>query len=106
MATNKTYQQPKLEKVSLSTAMQALADPCRIAIVRAMLNRPDHEFACNEFEFDLSKATISHHFETLRDAGIIQTRGDGRKCLSSLRQTSFEKRFPGLLDLVLRETVS
>ena len=101
MATGKTYQQPDLEEVSLPAAMQALADPCRLAIVRTMLDRPDHEFACNEFELDLSKATVSHHFETLRDAGIIQTRVDGRRCLSSLRRSALEKRFPGLLKLVV-----
>ncbi|MEZ5326275.1 MAG: helix-turn-helix domain-containing protein [Verrucomicrobiales bacterium] len=104
MATSKIYQQPGMEQVTLSAAMQALADPCRLAIVRRMLEQPEHEFACNEFELDLSKATISHHFETLRDAGLIQTRVDGRKCLSSLRRASFEARFPGLLDLVLNET--
>lgn len=100
MATTKTYQQPKLEKVSLPLAMHALADPGRLAIVRTLLQHPDHEFACNGFGLDLSKATISHHFETLRNAGLIKTRVDGRKCLSSLRKNSFEKRFPGLLNLV------
>lgn len=103
MATTKTYQQPKLETVALPVAMQALADPCRLAIVRALLQHPHHEFACNEFGLDLSKATISHHFKTLRNAGLIKTRVDGRKCLSSLRETSFEKRFPGLLNLVATE---
>ncbi|MDA0814676.1 MAG: helix-turn-helix domain-containing protein [Verrucomicrobia bacterium] len=103
MGTTKKYQQPNMADVTLSTAMQVLADPCRLAIVRTMLEQPDHEFACNEFELDLSKATISHHFEALRDAGLIQTRVDGRRCLSSLRRESFEARFPGLLDLVTNE---
>ena len=106
MGTTKTYQQPNLEEVTLSTAMQALADPCRLAIVRTMLDQPEHEFACNEFDLDLSKATISHHFEVLRDAGLIQTRVDGRKCLSSLRRESLEARFPGLLELVTNEPAS
>ena len=100
MATGKIYQHPKLESVTLPFAMQALADPCRLAIVRQMLARPDHEFACNEFELELGKATISHHFETLRDAGIIESRVEGRKCLSTLRQKEFERRFPGLLKLI------
>ncbi len=83
--------------------MQALADPWRLTIVRQMLAKPGHEFACNEFELDLGKATISHHFETLRDAGLIESRVEGRKCLSALREMEFEKRFPGLLALVLGE---
>jgi DNA-binding transcriptional ArsR family regulator len=103
MATTRIYQQPELREVTLPAALQALADPCRLAIVRAMLEKPGHEFACNEFDLGLSKATISHHFATLRDAGLIKTRAEGRKCLSSLRRKSFEKRFPGLLALVLRD---
>ncbi|MFT5105659.1 MAG: DNA-binding transcriptional ArsR family regulator [Pseudoalteromonas tetraodonis] len=100
MATSKIYHHPKLKSVTLPFAMQALADSCRLAIVRQMLEQPEHEFACNEFELDLGKATVSHHFETLREAGIIESRVEGRKCLSSLRLKEFEKRFPGLLDLV------
>jgi DNA-binding transcriptional ArsR family regulator len=50
--------------------------------------------------FDLSKATVSPHFETLRDAGFIRTRADGRRCLSSPSRTAFDERFPGLLKLV------
>ena len=103
MATTKTYQHPKLASVTLASAMQALADPCRLRIVRQMLKKPDHAFACNEFDLDLGKATVSHHFETLRESGIIESRVDGRKCLSQLRQREFEKRFPGLLDLVLKD---
>lgn len=103
MAMPKVYQHPNLEQVSLSTAMQALADPCRVAIVRALFSDQDREFACNEIALDISKATVSHHFETLREAGIIFTRVDGRKCLSSIRRKEFPQRFPGLLELVLNE---
>lgn len=104
MAPPKAYHHPDLEDVTLPTAMQALADPCRVAIVRALFSDQDREFACNEIELDISKATVSHHFEALREAGIILTRVDGRKCLSSIRRKEFNQRFPGLLDLVLKET--
>ena len=100
MSPPRTYALPELEDISLPSALAALSDPCRLQIVRKMLEQPEHEFACNEFELDLCKATVSHHFETLREAGVIQTRVEGRKCLSSLRRESFEKRFPGLLELV------
>ena len=104
MPQPKTYHHPDLEDVSLSVAMQALADPCRVAIVRALFSDQDREFACNEIPLDLSKATISHHFEALREAGIILTRVEGRKCLSSIRRKEFTQRFPGLLKLVLSES--
>jgi DNA-binding transcriptional ArsR family regulator len=103
MSSTKTYAHPALKEVTLASAMQALADPCRVAIVRALMSDEDREFACNEIELEISKATVSHHFETLREAGVIMTRVEGRKCLSSVRRKEFAKRFPGLLELVLRE---
>ena len=106
MAPPKAYHHPDLDDVSLSTAMQALADPCRVAIVRALFSDQDRELACHEIELDISKATVSHHFEALREAGIILTRVDGRECLSSIRRKEFNQRFPGLLDLVVKETES
>jgi DNA-binding transcriptional ArsR family regulator len=53
------------------------------------------------FELGLSKATLSHHFRVLREAGLVRTRLDGRKRLLSLRIDDLEARFPGLLDAVL-----
>jgi DNA-binding transcriptional ArsR family regulator len=103
MAPTKSYRHPDLADVSLSEAMQALADPCRVEIVRTSLEAGGRELACNEIPLTQSKATVSHHFEALREAGVIQTRAEGTKCLSSVRQKEFDKRFPGLLSLVLAE---
>lgn len=103
MAAMKAYFHPELSAVPLSTALQALSDPCRVAIVRMMLAEPEREFACNEFPVELSKATVSHHFETLRGAGLIKTRVEGTRCLSKARAEAFSERFPGLLELVRAE---
>lgn len=101
----KEYPQPDLNDIPLHTLMQALADPCRLQIVYQLLRAPlDSEFACNEFEIDLAKATISHHFQVLRESGLIRTRMDGTKCLSSLRAIELETNFPGILQ-VLRSQV-
>jgi DNA-binding transcriptional ArsR family regulator len=67
--------------------------------VRALAERG--ELACNEIALDVSKATRSHHFDVLRDAGLIYTRTEGTKCMTSIRETELSKRFPGLLKLVL-----
>ncbi len=102
----KTFSHPNLESVSLASVMQALADPCRLKIVLALKETQGKEFACKDFQLDISKATASHHFETLRNAGIIQTRSEGVKCLSSLREDELNKRFPGLLDLIAAEAAT
>jgi Predicted transcriptional regulators len=96
----KVYSHPSLNQVELATIMQALSDPCRIAIIRALAD--GRELACNEIALDISKATRSHHFDVLREAGLIFTRADGTKCMTSLRKPELEKRFPGLLRLIAK----
>jgi len=96
----KTYAHPAMRDVALPAVMQAMADPCRLAIVRQLLQSKGRALACNEVELDVAKATRSHHFEVLRAAGIIFTQMDGTKCMTSVRRAELNKRFPGLLKLV------
>ncbi|GAA0649738.1 hypothetical protein GCM10009548_14240 [Streptomyces malaysiensis subsp. malaysiensis] len=51
----------------------------------------------------VGKAALSHHFSVLRAAGLIEQRDMGPRRVSRLRRPEFDRRFPGLLDLVLRE---
>jgi len=60
-----------LSKVPLDRVMHTLSDPCRIAIIRALVEVEDGEMACNEIPLEISTATWSHHFDVLRDAGLI-----------------------------------
>lgn len=97
MAT-KTYSHPNIEAIELAAVMQALSDPCRLAIVRTLLEAG--ELACHEVPLTIAKATRSHHFSVLREAGLIVTRCEGTKCMTSVRESEIEARFPGLLNLV------
>ena len=56
-----------------AAVMQALSDPCRVAIVQELLQARGRALACNEVRLEVSKATRSHHFEVLRAAGLIFT---------------------------------
>lgn len=96
----KHYTHPAMSEVTLPAIMQALADPCRLAIVRDLQQAGGRALACNEVRLEVSKATRSHHFEVLRSAGIIFTEMEGTKCMTSLRRRELNKRFPGLLKLV------
>jgi DNA-binding transcriptional ArsR family regulator len=96
----KAYAHPAMRDVSLHTVMQALSDPCRIAIVRELLEAKGRALACNEVRLSISKATRSHHFEVLRAAGIIHTKTEGTRCLTSLRRKELDRHFPGLLELI------
>jgi DNA-binding transcriptional ArsR family regulator len=96
----KSYSHPALEDVSLAVVMQALSDPCRVSIVRALLSAKGKELACADIKLEISKATRSHHFDVLRDAGVIASRCEGTKCMTSLRRRELDHRFPGLLKLI------
>ena len=95
-----SFPHPRLEDVPLAAALHALADPCRLAIVRRLAE--GGEFSCAAAAcHDVPKSTLSNHFKILRGAGLIRTRPAGRDHLSLLRRDEFEGRFPGLLATVL-----
>ena len=91
--------EPELEAVSLAVMMAALSDPVRVAIVRELACRG--EATCGAFEVGVSKATRSHHFKVLREAGLTHTRAEGTHRIVMLRRDEVEVRFPGLLGAVL-----
>ncbi len=86
----------------MPSILHALSDPARLEIVRRLA--AGSEWSCGRFELGLSKATLSHHFRVLREAGVLRTRPDGRKRLLSLRESDLNARFPGLLQAVLADT--
>jgi len=96
----KTYNHPEVSEVPLTEVMQALSDPCRIDILRALFDA--EELSCCEVPLKISKATRSHHFDVLRRAGPILTRTEGTRCMTSVRKEEVDRKFPGLLDLVLK----
>lgn len=93
------FDEPDLEVVSLAAMMAALSDPVRVAIVRELALRG--EATCGAFEVGVSKATRSHHFKVLREAGLTRTRAEGTHRFVALRREEVEDRFPGLLIAVL-----
>jgi DNA-binding transcriptional ArsR family regulator len=93
-------EQPEIEAVELADVLQALSDPARLEIVRALAAEGERQ--CGTFDLGLTKATRSHHFKVLRAAGVTDTRIEGTARFVSLRRDELEARFPGLLDAVTR----
>lgn len=91
--------QPDLADVTLSQVMHALGDDLRLQIVAVLA--AEGERRCGTFELGVSKATRSHHFRVLREAGITDTRVEGAARHVTLRRDELEARFPGLLEAVL-----
>jgi DNA-binding transcriptional ArsR family regulator len=91
--------EPRTEDLSLAAVMAALSDPARVEIVRVLA--AEGERTCGTFDLGLSKATRSHHFKVLREAGLTRTRAAGTHRHVSLRRDDVDARFPGLLSAVL-----
>jgi DNA-binding transcriptional ArsR family regulator len=91
--------EPRTEDLSLAAVMAALSDPARVEIVRVLA--AEGERTCGTFDLGLSKATRSHHFKVLREAGLTRTRAEGTHRHVSLRRDDVDARFPGLLAAVL-----
>jgi DNA-binding transcriptional ArsR family regulator len=96
----RTPPHPRIEQVPLPAVLHALSDPARLAIVRALGS--DGEMACGSLPVQVSKSTLTHHLKVLREGGVTLTRCQGVQRLVSLRFPELERRFPGLLDAILR----
>jgi DNA-binding transcriptional ArsR family regulator len=92
--------EPPTDTLDLTTVLQALGDPVRLQIVRALAL--DGERVCGSMDLGVSKATRSHHFKVLREAGLTHTRLEGTRRYVRLRHDALDARFPGLLDAVLQ----
>jgi hypothetical protein len=58
---------------------------------------------CGQFGLSIAKSTAARHFRVLLEAGLIRQWDDGNTKRNGLRRDEIEQRFPGLLDMVLRE---
>ena len=59
---------------------------------------------CGAVTLPVTKSTASHHFKTLLDAGVIAERSQGTRKYLHLRREELDRRFPELIDSVLRAT--
>lgn len=85
----------------MEQVLKALGDPVRISIVKQLLAATGEEMACGTFDYAVTKATFSHHLQILREAGVIRTRQEGTRRMTSLRSDELKKRFPGLIDVII-----
>jgi DNA-binding transcriptional ArsR family regulator len=94
---------PERDEIELPAVLHALSDPHRLDIVRKLAEDSEPR-PCGTFDLEVTKSTLTHHFRTLREAGVIEQRREGTARLTSLRREDLDARFPGLLDAVLSST--
>lgn len=82
----------------LNEVFKAVADPTRRQILALLRDRPLTAGAIAE-HFDLSKPSISHHLNQLKEANLIYGERDGTSITYHLNMTVFEEFVATVLDL-------
>ena len=74
--------------MSAPAALQALAEPQRMAIVELLRNgeRPVGDLVTH---LELSQPAVSKHLRVLRDAGLVESRVDAQRRLYRIRPEPF-----------------
>jgi DNA-binding transcriptional ArsR family regulator len=81
-----------------TNAFEALADPTRRAILKAL--RKGSKTAGELAEgFELTKPTLSHHFKVLRTAGLVRAESRGTSVVYTLQTNVLEDLAAELLEL-------
>lgn len=97
------YPVPDLADVQLVDVLRAVADPIRLDMVRRLANGEPQPKSALTAECHVQKSTLSHHFKTLREAGLTQWQVNGRTHSIRLRRAELDERFPGLIDSLLTD---
>jgi DNA-binding transcriptional ArsR family regulator len=98
--TTRSLPQPDREEIRVETVLQALGEPVRLQIVRALADNPQG-VACGEIELPVTASTRAHHLRTLREAGVLSTHTEGTRRISTLRREDLDALYPGLLTGIL-----
>jgi len=93
---------PAIEDLSLESVLYALADPTRLEIVKRLASGNCGLNCSMAAPADLPKSTQSHHFQVLREAGLIHSERRGTEVVNSLRCGELEKKFPGVVSSILK----
>ena len=83
----------------MDLVFKALQDPTRRRIL-ALLRQRDLSAGEIADSFDISKPSISHHLDLLRQARLVSSRRDGQFIIYSLETTVLDESLAWILDLV------
>ena len=83
---------------SNQTVWKALADPTRRAIIKTLKRESKTAGAIAE-EFPMTRASLSHHFNILKNADLVRTERRGQHIVYSLNATVLDDVATILMDL-------
>lgn len=95
---------PYPSEIKLGPIFAALSDPVRLEVVLALAAKPEKIRHCSSFNLPVSKQTRTHHFRVLRESGLIRQVDLGNSRTNQLRIVELNRKFPGLIELLLKST--
>jgi DNA-binding transcriptional ArsR family regulator len=101
-AMQRPFVHPAVDDLTLESVLYALSDPTRLEIIKTLANQGCGMNCSAAAPADLPKSTLSHHFQVLREAGLIQSERRGTEVVNSLRYADLDKRFPGVVASILK----
>lgn len=93
---------PPLENVTLEGILYALADPVRLEIIRRLAKEGCGMNCQAAAPLNMPRSTQSHHYQILREAGLIRSERRGVEVVNTLRCDEIATRFPGLVAAILK----
>lgn len=100
--TSRIPPHPDSTDITLQGVLEALVDPVRRSIV-AQLHLADDPISCGNFDIPVARSTATHHFNVLREAGLIRQHYTGTSRMNTLRRDDIDQLLPGLLDACARD---
>jgi DNA-binding transcriptional ArsR family regulator len=90
-----------MSDVTLEGVLYALSDPVRLDILRKLRAEGCPLNCQSAAPADIPKSSISHHYQILREAGLIRSERRGVEVVNATRCEELSKRFPGLMKAIL-----
>ena len=86
--------------MSLDATLRALGDPTRREILRALRQNGDMPAGEIAALFPITAASISHHLNVLKEAGLVQSERQGRSIVYTIDTTVFHDALEQLLRMM------
>jgi DNA-binding transcriptional ArsR family regulator len=90
-----------MSDVTLEGVLYALSDPVRLNIVRKLVAEGCPLNCQSAAPLDMPKSSVSHHYQILREAGLIRSERRGVEVVNTPRCDELGRRFPGLMKAII-----
>jgi DNA-binding transcriptional ArsR family regulator len=98
----RAFVHPSPKDFTMDGVLYALSDPARRKIILKLMKCTKEGMSCSSTCDGMSPSTISFHYKVLRESGLIASKKLGVEVINSLRLVEMNKRFPGLLETILK----